>query len=85
MPGGVFGDLLANSILIDDPLRRYNDVAYRWVSEDDWIYTLNFNGNYHNIIIFLLMYNFIRLASVLVHPPCINTQVTSRGCVVQSS
>lgn len=45
VPGGVFTDLLANGILKEDPLRRYNDVLYRWVSEDDWIYTVTFNGN----------------------------------------
>lgn len=46
VPGGVFTDLLAGGVLKEDPLRRYNDVAYRWVSEDDWTYTVTFNGDY---------------------------------------
>lgn len=44
VPGGVFADLQSNGVLNEDPLRRYNDVAYRWVSEDDWIYTTTFKG-----------------------------------------
>jgi len=44
VPGGVFADLLSNGVLNEDPLRRYNDVAYRWVSEDDWIYAATFKG-----------------------------------------
>lgn len=44
VPGGVFTDLLSNSVLKEDPLRRYNDVAYRWVSEDDWTYSVTFKG-----------------------------------------
>lgn len=46
VPGGVFADLLANGVLKDDPLRRYNDIEYRWVSKDDWTYSLTFNGDY---------------------------------------
>lgn len=45
VPGGVFADLRANGVLTEDPLRRYNDVAYRWVSEDDWTYSVTFNGD----------------------------------------
>ncbi|XP_026807411.1 beta-mannosidase isoform X2 [Rhopalosiphum maidis] len=45
VPGGVFADLRSNGVLDEDPLRRYNDVAYRWVSEDDWIYTTTFKVN----------------------------------------
>jgi len=44
VPGGVFADLRSNGVLNEDPLRRYNDVAYRWVSEDDWIYSTTFIG-----------------------------------------
>jgi len=44
VPGGVFTDLLSNSVLNEDPLRRYNDIAYRWVSEDDWTYSVTFKG-----------------------------------------
>lgn len=46
VPGGVFADLLANGFLKEDPLWRYNDVEYRWVSNDDWAYTVTFDGNY---------------------------------------
>ncbi|XP_060872460.1 beta-mannosidase [Metopolophium dirhodum] len=45
VPGGVFADLRSNGVLNEDPLRRYNDVAYRWVSEDDWIYSATFIVN----------------------------------------
>ncbi|XP_050430133.1 beta-mannosidase isoform X2 [Adelges cooleyi] len=44
VPGGVFADLLANGVLSQDPLYRYNDVAYRWVSADQWTYSTTFNG-----------------------------------------
>jgi len=45
VPGGVFADLRASGVLKEDPMRRYNDVMYRWVSEDDWTYTTTFNGD----------------------------------------
>lgn len=57
VPGGVFADLLANGVLTDDPLRRYNDVEYRWVSEDDWTYSVTFDGDYYYSIISTDPYN----------------------------
>lgn len=45
VPGGVFTDLLDNGVLSQDPLYRYNDVAYRWVSADQWTYSTTFNGD----------------------------------------
>lgn len=56
VPGGVFADLLANSVLKDDPLRRYNDVEYRWVSEDDWTYSVRFDGDYASDISILYIH-----------------------------
>lgn len=44
VPGGVYTDLRSNGVLDEDPFRRYNDLKYRWVSEDDWTYVTTFKG-----------------------------------------
>ena len=46
VPGGIFTDLDRAGVLKDGPLLyRFNDVNYRWIAMEDWVYTLNFQGN----------------------------------------
>jgi len=42
VPGNVHMDLLRNG-LIDDPYYRYNDVDYRWIGADNWVYYRTFD------------------------------------------
>ncbi|XP_050523227.1 beta-mannosidase isoform X2 [Daktulosphaira vitifoliae] len=43
VPGGIYTDLRINGVLTEDPLYRYNDLKYRWVSVNDWNYSTTFN------------------------------------------
>lgn len=42
VPGGVYSDLRRNNVLKQDILQGKNDLAYRWVSHDNWTYTTAF-------------------------------------------
>lgn len=44
VPGGIYSDLRAAGILPEDPLHSQNDVKYRWVSKEDWIFERTFEG-----------------------------------------
>ncbi|XP_045607068.2 beta-mannosidase isoform X1 [Procambarus clarkii] len=39
VPGGVYTDLLKANVLTSDVYYRYNDLDYRWVSEQNWTYS----------------------------------------------
>jgi len=41
VPGEIHGDLMASGV-IGDAYYRYNDIEYRWVLFQDWIYSRNF-------------------------------------------
>ena len=68
VPGSIYTDLDNNgSIFKGGPLLyRFNDLDYRWVSYEDWDYTLNFDGivalfcALDYVIDFLLMVQFSR-------------------------
>ena len=42
VPGGIYTDLTAAGILKEDIYYRFNDLAYRWVSMEDWTYNKTF-------------------------------------------
>lgn len=42
VPGGIYTDLRAAGILERDIYYRFNDIAYRWVSMENWTYSTNF-------------------------------------------
>ena len=45
VPGGVYSDLVAANVLNDGDLYyRYNDLAYRWVSKENWTYSTVMHG-----------------------------------------
>lgn len=44
VPGGIFSDLQKSGILNESIYYRFNDVAYRWVAKEDWIYYTDFTG-----------------------------------------
>ena len=43
VPGNIYKDLEKN-FLIENPLYRFNDYAYRWISLKNWKYTKLFQG-----------------------------------------
>ena len=45
VPGSVFTDLMRAGILQQDPLYRFNDVAYRHYCYLDWTYHKTFTGS----------------------------------------
>lgn len=42
VPGGIYSDLRRNNVLKQDILYGKNDVAYRWVGNENWTYTTSF-------------------------------------------
>ncbi|XP_075226998.1 beta-mannosidase-like [Lycorma delicatula] len=42
VPGGIYTDLINAGILKDDIFFENNDVKYRWVAKEDWIYSTTF-------------------------------------------
>lgn len=47
IPGDIFTDLVLNGVLKKSPLYDENDLNYRWVAYEDWIYERNFTiSNY---------------------------------------
>lgn len=45
VPGSIYTDLDEAEIFTGGPLLfRFNDLDYRWVSYEDWDYSLTFNG-----------------------------------------
>jgi beta-mannosidase len=42
VPGGIYTDLRAAGVLNEDIYYRFNDLEYRWVSKDNWTYSLDF-------------------------------------------
>merc|ERR1719447_1810280 len=42
VPGGIYSDLRQAGVLNQDLYYRFNDVEYRWVGEEDWTYTGQF-------------------------------------------
>lgn len=41
----MYTDLEQAGVLTDGPLLyRFNDVNYRWVAQQDWVYQLQFDG-----------------------------------------
>ncbi|XP_065207395.1 beta-mannosidase [Planococcus citri] len=41
-PSGIYTDLRNTNVLKEDLFYRFNDVAYRWVANDTWTYSLDF-------------------------------------------
>lgn len=48
VPGGIYSDLRRNNVLKQDILFGKNDIAYRWVGNENWTYTTTFSID-HNI------------------------------------
>lgn len=45
VPGSIYTDLEKANVLTGGPLLfRFNDLDYRWVSYQDWHYSLTFQG-----------------------------------------
>merc|ERR1719239_564045 len=42
VPGGVYSDLRQAGVLNQELYYRFNDVEYRWVGDEDWTYTGQF-------------------------------------------
>lgn len=42
VPGGIYTDLREAHILTEDIYYRFNDINYRWVSKENWTYSLKF-------------------------------------------
>lgn len=42
VPGGIYTDLQEAHILTEDIYYRFNDINYRWVSKENWTYSLKF-------------------------------------------
>ena len=42
VPGGIYTDLREANILTEDIYYRFNDINYRWVSKENWTYSLKF-------------------------------------------
>ncbi|PRP79964.1 mannosidase, beta A, lysosomal [Planoprotostelium fungivorum] len=57
VPGDIFGDLLREGILTQEPYFRYNDVLYRWVGMDSWTWSRTFEAPQrwqgHRVILYL--------------------------------
>lgn len=43
VPGGIYSDLRRNQILKQEILYGKNDLAYRWVGQENWTYTTSFS------------------------------------------
>lgn len=43
VPGGIYSDLRRNNVLKQDILYGKNDIAYRWVGNENWTYTTYFS------------------------------------------
>lgn len=49
VPGSIYTDLEKADIFTGGPLLfRFNDLDYRWVSYEDWDYSLTFQGSIYN-------------------------------------
>lgn len=47
VPGGIYSDLRRNQVLRQDLLYGKNDLAYRWVGQENWTYTTAFAIDQH--------------------------------------
>jgi beta-mannosidase len=67
VPGGIYTDLRTAGILEEDIYYRFNDIAYRWVSQENWTYSRNFEVDHAFIEkenIFLVFHGVDTVASV---------------------
>lgn len=67
VPGGIYTDLREAGVLETDIYYRFNDIAYRWVSRENWVYTRNFTveeGFIEKQEIFLVFHGVDTVASV---------------------
>lgn len=76
VPGGVYSDLRRNLVLKQDILYGKNDVAYRWVGNENWTYTTSFTID-HQIArsqsVKLVLHGVDTVASVVVNGQEIGT------------
>jgi len=75
VPGEIHGDLMASGV-IGDAYYRYNDIEYRWVLFQDWIYSRNFevsNELLQQQVIDLVCYGIDTISTVLVNGQQVGT------------
>lgn len=76
VPGGIYSDLRRNFVLKQDLFFGKNDVAYRWVGNENWTYTTSFTID-HQIArsqsVKLVLHGVDTIASVIVNGQEIGT------------
>lgn len=76
VPGGIYSDLRRNSILKQDILFGKNDVAYRWVGNENWTYATTFTIDHQlarSQSVKLVLHGVDTIASVLLNGQEIGT------------
>lgn len=63
VPGNIYTDLMAAG-KIGDPYYRFNVDAYRWVGNETWIFSKNFNATVDNSPSYLVFYGLDTVATV---------------------
>jgi hypothetical protein len=57
VPGGIYSDFLDAELLSNDIYFRFNDLDFRWVGNESWIFTREFTGLWKNdLIVFFFIY-----------------------------
>lgn len=44
VPGGIYSDLMSAGV-IQDIYYRFNDIQYRWIANETWLYSYTFQGS----------------------------------------
>lgn len=70
VPGDIFTDLEYNGILKKSPLFDTNDLNYRWVAYEDWVYERNFT--IPNYLLKVYLNNLYSLKKLIFNIPYCN-------------